>query len=279
MYSENEFDSFSNLSEEPNLSDVYFNPTNPFKEIDEEKKNEIIFHAIEKNFPYNTPCIKEKTNNNDEEQLKCIYTTFTDKLRKKKIIIFRIRKYKLKPGRRKKNALFKSAIKDKYHKDNIQNKIMTNFINSTLHYLNLHLSEKKMKLLQKIVPLIKEYSNTKKTKIFLKKTIGEIFSSSVSGRNTRFKNDKNYNKRLIQNLRKNILAIEINNILDKTVKEMYEIYISNAIPEYSLNNELIKLERKENDNDYIHKYENIASKLIEIVINKKSRNRSKLLYK
>ena len=143
MYSENEFDSFSNLSEEPNLSDVYFNPTNPFKEIDEEKKNEIIFHAIEKNFPYNTPCIKEKTNNNDEEQLKCIYTTFTDKLRKKKKIIFRIRKYKLKPGRRKKNALFKPAIKDKYHKDNIQNKIMTNFINSTLHYLNFHLSKKK----------------------------------------------------------------------------------------------------------------------------------------
>lgn len=86
---------------------------------------------------------KRKKNNDDEEHLKCIYTTFTDKLRKKKKIIFRIKKYKLKPGRRKKNALFKPAIKDKYHKDNIQNKIMTNFINSTLHYLNLHLSKKK----------------------------------------------------------------------------------------------------------------------------------------
>ena len=106
------------------------------------KKNEVFFQAIEKNFPYNTPCIKEKKNNDDEEHLKCIYTTFTDKLRKKKKIIFRIKKYKLKPGRRKKNALFKPAIKDKYHKDNIQNKIMTNFINSTLHYLNLHLSKK-----------------------------------------------------------------------------------------------------------------------------------------
>ena len=101
----------------------------------------------------------------------------------------------------------------------------------------------------------------------------------MSGRNTRFKKDKNYNKKLIKNLRKNNLAIEINNILDKTVKEMYEIYISNAIPEYSLNNDLIKLKKKENDNDNINKYENIASKLIEIVINKKSRNRWKLLYK
>ena len=60
MHPENEFDSFSNLSEESDLSDVYFNPTNPFKEIDEEKKNEVFFQAIEKNFPYNTPFIKEK---------------------------------------------------------------------------------------------------------------------------------------------------------------------------------------------------------------------------
>ena len=50
MHSENEFDSFSNLSEESDLSDVYFNPTNPFKEIDEEKKMKSFFKQLQKIF-------------------------------------------------------------------------------------------------------------------------------------------------------------------------------------------------------------------------------------
>lgn len=285
MCSEDEFDSFSKHFEQSDFSEIYFISTNPYNvdqnnydrnEIEGEKNNEDTLKAIENNFPYNTLYKKEEKNKDKDGKIKSINTATTDKLSKKKKKIFRIINYKLKPGRRKKNSLLKPAIKDKYHKDNIQNRILTNYINSTLHYLNLHLSKKKIKLLQKIVPLIKEYSTAENSRKFLQKTIGEILSVSVSDRNTRFKNDKNYNKKLIKKLRTNSLLIEVNNILNKTVKEMYEIYISNTIPEYSLDNDLIKLKQKDNDNDYVLKYKSLAENLIDIIINKKSRNCSKL---
>ena len=144
-------------------------------------------------------------------------------------------------------------------------------------------TKSKAKLIQKIAPINKVYQKIDEIKIFFRKTLGEIFSAEISDRCSTFKDNKNYNKKLIDeklidDLRKNSKDVEINDLLNQTVQEMYIKYISNTIPEFNLDDDIKKIEIKENDKDYIDLYRIKAINLIQNINEKKGRqNKSNII--
>ena len=196
-----------------------------------------------------------KTNNKIKEDKKYFKIIKMEKKTKTKL-------YK-NLGRKKKNSSSEPSKHSKISDDNIRNKIITNF---------------KAKLIQKIAPINKVYQKIDEIKIFFRKTLGEIFSAEISDRCSTFKDNKNYNKKLIDDLRKNSKDVEINDLLNQTVQEMYIKYISNTIPEFNLDDDIKKIEIKENDKDYIDLYRIKAVNLIQNINEKKGRqNKSNII--
>ena len=220
----------------------------------------------------------DNMNNYIEDQKRYMLTNVSDKqktiMHHFKIIKTKLYKDYKKLGRRKKTSSHIKTPNDRKRKDNIINKILIRFINSTLSYFNSKLSKynNKKKLLQKIWPINKTYPDAEKRKQLLLKTIDEIFAERVSDRSTKY--EKDFNKKIIDEIRKNKKAIEINSMLDKTVKQMYELYQSNTIPEYNLNNDL-KLDEA-NDENYISVLKDKASDFINIINNTSGKKKWKI---
>ena len=216
-----------------------------------------------------------KTNNKIKEDKKYFEIIKMEKKTKTKL-------YK-NLGRKKKNSSSEPSKHSKISDDNIRNKIITNFINSYRDNFNQKLSKffkskSKAKLIQKIAPINKVYQKIDEIKIFFRKTLGEIFSAEISDRCSTFKDNKNYNKKLIDDSRKNSKDVEINDLLNQTVQEMYIKYISNIIPEFNLDDDIKKIEIKENDKDYIDLYRIKAINLIQNINEKKGRqNKSNII--
>ena len=193
---------------------------------------------------------------------------------KKKIFIFKkINKY---IGRRKHSSqnIYKiEANHNKYKEDNMVNKIKIYFINSIMSFLNKKYFEfmgmKSKKLLAKIKPNFTKVWTKKENQEYLKKKIKDIFSQSLSNKCKRY--PKNYNIKQIDMIIKNNEAKDIISILNKSVKDMYEIYISQnkKIEEFHIDNDLIKIEKR-NGKCYAKEYKKIALNLINI-LNKKGR--------
>lgn len=282
----NEFDeyyycSLLNDSYQLNQENEYYNYCNSYNAYKNTLNNNDIFQddiKIEEGVNTifeNKKDYKESSNEgiikNIVEQSIFISTYVSDKEKVKKH--FEIRKINKNLGRKRKNSKYKQTKNDRTRPDNANNRLLTIFSNSTLNYINSKLFKNinRKKMIQKIEPLNKIYSKACKRKALLLKTIGEIFSAPVSERNSTF--EKNFNKKLIEKLRKKNKNEKINSLLDKTIGEMYQIYISNTIPEYSLDNDLNLIES--NDEDYIALLKEKSSNFIEIINNKKERNRTK----
>ena len=188
-------------------------------------------------------------------------------------LYFDIKKINKNLGRKRKNSESEPTNNDRTRPDNVDNKLLILFSNSTLSFINLKLFKNinRKKILQRIRPLSKTYKNACQRKALLKKTIGEIFSSPVSERNSTYKKD--FNKELIENLRKNNKNEKYESLLDKTFGEMYQIYKSNTIPEYSLDKDLSLIETDDEDYNALLKYK--AQYFIETINNKKGRERIK----
>jgi len=176
-----------------------------------------------------------------------------------------------KRGRKRKNSTSKSSKHNKNSWDNIRNRIINNFINQTQIYINSKLSKikPKRKVLKKIETLYIKYHKIDELKIFFKKSVGQIFSESLSDRCTKF--SKDYNKNLITRLRNDKNLMEINNIFDQTVEKLYEKYINNTIAEFNLNKYLEKV--KKEDEDYAANYKNNAMNLVKLIYEKNGRKR------
>jgi hypothetical protein len=226
-------------------------------------------------------------NNNQENPNENTKPTDTNQtlpnISKEKEKIFDIKKLSKTKGRRKQGQteLYQTeAIHNKFKEDNIVNKIKIYFINSTMKLINKKYAEflndkSNKRLLQKIKPNFTKVYNKKKNRQFLSKKISEIFSEELSGRCSTFQNKKNHNKEQIENLMKKNKAKEVINLLNKTLEEMYEIYISEndniKIPEYHLENDLIQIEIK-NGKEYAQEYKKKAMNLVQIIsVNKKRR--------
>ena len=163
--------------------------------------------------------------------------------------IFDIKKVSKRIGRRKhdKPELYKyEAVHTKYRQDNIIQKIKIHFINSTMDLINRKYNEylnidSKKRLLQKIKPNFTKIWRKKGNQLFLEKKLKDVFSEELSERCSTFHDKKNYNKEQID--------------LDKSLKEMYRIYImeNNGMKEYNLKYDLIQIEQK-NGKEYAQEY-------------------------
>ena len=192
-------------------------------------------------------------------------TYFKTSSRKTKI--FNIKKSK-KRGRRKFGTNISLKIKhDKNSSDNIRQKIKRRFIQSIKDYLNFLYNKYfnlKKKRTDNFIKKIKTNfisSDKYKNLEYFSMTLREFLSSDLSDKHTKI--NKKYNKKNIDILIQKNEAKEIIKLLNKTLKEVYEIYINNEIPEFSLAHDLNIIEKKF-ENYYMNRYKEIASKLIVI---------------
>ena len=187
----------------------------------------------------------------------------------KTFIIQKIKKEKIKKkGRRnsKETFLFESKH-DKNSSDNIRKKIKRQFIKSIIKYINqlyikylLQKNKKSKILIYKIIPDFCNASKKEDNNKYLSMTLRELFSSDLGNK---FKNiNKDYNKNNIEKLYKKNKPEEIIKFLNKTIKEAYEIYINDEIPDFSLYNDLKEIE-KNNGIDDANIFKARAKKLIE----------------
>jgi len=202
------------------------------------------------------------------------------KKKKAKEIIFLIEKTDKKKknmGRRKKEKKYRTkACHDKFNKDNIVRKIKIHFLNAGIKYINkkysefqkLKLKPTKQKFLQKLQQKYTDYRTKKEEKIFLSKKLNEILSDTVSNR---CKNhNKDYNKKNLKKLINNGEPKNLIEFLDKTIEDVYKIYISeenDKIPEFNLENDLSSIEEELNEKgeNYKIKYKEYALDLISIL--------------
>ena len=90
----------------------------------------------------------------------------------------------------------------------------------------------------------------------------QFFSSDLSGKHKKI--NKNYNRNNIDKLYEEDKEKDIIELMNKTLEEVYKIYISNKIPEFNLYNDLNEIKEKENEgNAYIDKFKKIALELID----------------
>ncbi len=225
------------------------------------KANSLIYH-------YETQNSNE--NYNGEKNIK--------KQDKSKIFwVEKIDKKKKNMGRRKKEKKYKTkASHNKFNKDNIVRKIKIHFLNAGIKYINkkynefqkLKLKRTNQKFLQKLEQKYTDYLTKKEEKIFLSKKLNEILSDTVS---KRCKNhNKDYNKKNIKKLINNGEPKNLIEFLDKTIEDVYRIYISkekDKIPEFNLENDLTLIEEDINEKgeNYKIKYKEYALDLISIL--------------
>ena len=238
----------------------------------EDKKLQDEYNIIFMNKKDNIESSNDEIDNGIADQSNNNSTSVSDRQNKQKLI-FDIKTINKNLGRKGKNSKSEPTLNDRTRPDNVDNKLLILFSNSTLSYVNLKLFKNinRKKILQRIVPLSKTYKNASQRKALLTKTLGEIFSAPVSERNSTYKKD--FNKELIENLRKNNKNEKYESLLDKTFGEMYQIYKSNTIPEYSLDKDLSLIETDDEDYNALLKYK--AQYFIETIINKKGRERIK----
>ena len=211
----------------------------------------------------------DNTNSTDNNGKETDHTNNTNniiintKTQIEKIKIFDIKKVSKRIGRRKhdKPELYKyEAVHTKYRQDNIIQKIKIHFINSTMDLINRKYNEylnidSKKRLLQKIKPNFTKIWTKKGNQEFLEKKLKDVFSEELSERCSTFHDKKNYNKEQIEKLYEKNKAKNVINILDKSLKEMYRIYImeNNGMKEYNLKYDLIQIEQK-NGKEYAQEY-------------------------
>ena len=205
--------------------------------------------------------------------------------------IFNISKVNKKMGRMLKRLKKKfKAPHNKYSEDNIIRKIKARFQDLLLHCINFENSKfleakgvpKKIKLLQRINPEeSRKISKADNLRWFSTK-LKDLFSSDLSKKCSLY--DSDYNRRKINEIYKNNEAIDVINILEKEVIDMYNLYRNNVkIEGFITLEEDLKILRekmeKENEEDeedielYLSNYKDIALRLDKIFEDKKGRDR------
>ena len=189
-------------------------------------------------------------------------------------------------GRRKKDKLYpnedeKKVVHGKFWVDNIIQKVKIHFLSEAREYVN---SEYKI-YFQKRYPngkyqeLIKmternyeNYLNNENKKAFLLIKLSDILSGKVSNRYSKELDKENYNKINIEKLIEEGEPKHLVDFINKTVEDVYEIYIreeEDKIPEFNFENDLNKIQDEKNGKgeSYKEKYKNIAKEFLKIINN------------
>ena len=201
--------------------------------------------------------------------------------------IFQILKGHKNKGRIKKNSKL-IGKHNKFSEDNIIRKFKGRFLEKLRIYINYEYKKyllnqnkkvKKMKvLIQRITPKISRKIKKKDNLEWINKKLYQVFSENVSVKCTLY--NKEHNKHEIDKIFKENKAIEIIDILNKSIGEMLYKFANNIRIDgletleddmISLKKKLIK-ENEDNINEYLQKYKNIAMNFEKIFINKSERN-------
>ena len=223
----------------------------------------------------------ENNENNDDEnenQRTCFITrskkTTEIKIKKEFFKFKKVAKNKSKKGRRNsKNPPKFQAKHNKNSSDNLRKKIKRQFIKSTMNYINKlykkYSLKNSQKFLLKIIPDFCTAPIKEDNQKYFPMTLRQLFSSDL-GRKFSIKNKDN-NKNNIKALYQQNKAKEIIELLDKTIEEAFEIYISNDISGFSLKHDLKNIEKNEGS-EYANNFEIKAKNLL---IGKPKRNNEK----
>ena len=227
-----------------------------------------------------------KINQKEKRNIKIMKTN-----EKKIFSIVKIKKINNKKGRLLKNAKKRYWYRyhDKFKEDNVIKKIKISFIGKTMNYINKeygnYLNKHKIK---KIGKLIKRIAPTMSTRIkkennlkWFDSKLKDIFSDNISSKYSKYSGD--YNKKQIEQIYKENDATNVIKILDKKVRDMYNIYSKDIKLEgfltleddLKIQRELMKKNDEEEIDNYLKKYQNIAQNLEQIFLDKKGRNYNK----
>ena len=241
--------------------------------------NRFILDNIDESDYYNRTCINEKSLNKDlfsfdktseiveqEKELIFLNKKVNSKISSENKQIFKTKKAK-KQGRRKLGKIYSNEPRhDKFSKDNIIKKIINHFIQSTLNYINEKYNEflknnnrRSQPLLHKIINTTSKFVTKKKISKLFKAKARDLFTMDISKRCSRSNPKDNINR--IEKLYSQNEAVEVMEILNKSLNELYGEYMNNKIPKYSFENDLNLIEDK-NDAKYKISYQDEARKLI-----------------
>ena len=201
--------------------------------------------------------------------------------------IFQIVKVNKKLGRIGKSRQYISGKHNKWSPDNIIQKIKANFHEKLFNYINKEYEKyliinhiDRPQLIKRISSV--ESKNIKKDDnlLWFSLKLKDLFSIEISSKYTRF--SENYNKNNIEKLYKENKAKDVINILEKTVREVFNEFC-NDMPidgfetiKYDLESQKKKMEKENEDNiEYLKKYKDIAQNLEQIYKLKKSRRKNK----
>lgn len=232
--------------------------------------NRFILDNIDESDYYNRTCINEKSLNKDlfsfDKTSEIVEQEVNSKISLENKQIFKTKKAK-KQGRRKLGKIYSNEPRhDKFSKDNIIKKIINHFIQNTLNYINKKYNEflknnnrRSQPLLHKIINTTSKFITKKKISKLFKAKARDLFTMDISKRCSR-SNPKDNIKR-IEKLYSQNEAIEVMEILNKSLSELYGEYMNNKIPEYSFENDFNLIEDK-NDTKYKKSYQDEAENLI-----------------
>ena len=270
------------------------------------ERDEEIFQGI---LGYSNNKYDSNSEYNDDDNSR-FYTKTNTAPKKKKIFqlkkvqrIFSIRKKDKNERKKGRLPLNRRPLNIPKHNknslDNIATKIKAHFVKKTLKYVNKKFNEfllrnnrKKKTLLMNIKPDSYKKFSKKANQNFINLKIHQLFSADLTNRIREF--PKYYNRTQIKSLFEKNEATEVIEIMNSSVKEMYEIYSSNKITDYNLESDLKETaekngKEKEHDSnsneegidegseneeeekgeeegkDYKDKYKNTAEKLIDLL--------------
>ena len=232
--------------------------------------NRFILDNIDESDYYNRTCINENSLNKDlfsfDKTSEIVEQEVNRKISLENNQIFKIKKAK-KQGRRKLGKIYSNEPRhDKFSKDNIIKKIINHFIQSTLNYINEKYNEflknnnrRSQPLLHKIINTTSKFVTKKKISKLFKAKARDLFTMDISKRCSRSNPKDNINR--IQKLYSQNEAVEVMEILNKSLSELYGEYMNNKIPKYSFQNDLNLIGDK-NDTNYKISYQDKARNLI-----------------
>ena len=201
---------------------------------------------------------------------------YKDEKRKNNVNLNNKKKYLFYFNHKKKGRVPKESkqiikgIHTKYSQDNIIRKIKVHFYKSLRNYLNKLYNIYQINELgsKETIKFIKQVSAAEKRKIskdenlkWFDMKIRDIFDVEIS---TKYKGENDYNKRLIKEIYEKNKAKKVIEVLEKTVREMYNIYTSlDKLEGFENLYEFLNKIRNEEDNDknYLENFEDIGLNL------------------
>ena len=271
------------------------------KEFDKENENEIQkIGLVGPINPFIGKLDDENIEKNDSTTKESTDPRLTRESPRIKEKIFDIDKVNKKQGRlSKQEKKFIKGKHDKFSEDNIIQKIKTTFQEDIFNYVNYEYEKFRLenqnnngekqinivKLLKRISPEGIKKIKKNENLIWFTSNLKTLFSTKLSSKYTKF--ESNYNEKRIKKLYEKKEAKNVINILEKRVKDMYEIYINNIKIDgfATLEEDLIALRNQmeekgeENIENYLKEYEKIAKDLEETFKSKISRKSKTKKYK